>query len=82
VLMLSRLPAHESEGRDNVIRVNIAKQRNGPTGPLELLFEKNIQRFRNLTDAPGGLEPPPAYEPFDERVDQVEQFADDDIPFD
>jgi replicative DNA helicase len=82
VLMLSRMPVQESEGRENVIRLNVAKQRNGPTGPLELLFEKNIQRFRNLTDSPGGLEPPPAYEPFDETVDAAEQFADDDIPFD
>jgi replicative DNA helicase len=43
VLMLSR-PRPEP-GRENVIQVNIAKQRNGPTGHIELVFEKNIQRF-------------------------------------
>jgi len=61
VMMLSRPPAHESEGRENVIRVNIAKQRNGPTGFIELLFERNIQRFRNLDDGGnrGGASPPP-----------------------
>lgn len=48
VLMLSRPPAHEAEGRDNLINVTIAKQRNGPTGKLELLFQKNVQRFCNL----------------------------------
>src|SRR5690606_37306172 len=48
VLMLSRPSVSEQEGRENVINLTVAKQRNGPTGPVELLFEKNIQRFRNL----------------------------------
>jgi len=55
VLMLSRPPAQEQESHNgNLIRVSIAKQRNGPTGILELLFEKNIQRFRNMVDGPDG----------------------------
>ncbi len=90
VMMLARLPAHESEGRSNVIRLNVAKQRNGPTGMLELLFEQNIQLFRNLTD--GTPEPPP-YESFDQDAplepapvnqspDYMEDYEEeDDTPF-
>ncbi len=59
VLMLSRPPAAEREAKKDVIVVNISKQRNGPTGQVELLFRKNMQRFLSLDDrgAPGG--PPP-----------------------
>ncbi len=54
VLMLSRPPAHEAEGNENLIRVDIAKQRNGPTGKIELLFDRSIQLFKNLArEAPG-----------------------------
>lgn len=82
VLMLSRPPAHEQEGRENIIRVNVAKQRNGPTGHVELLFEKNIQRFHNLGE--GGMvphEPVPdaAYE--DNNFEYEESFEEDDMPF-
>jgi len=55
VLMLSRPPAHEAEGNEDLIKLMIAKQRNGPTGPLKLLFDRSIQRFKNLLD--GGEEP-------------------------
>ncbi len=91
VMMLARLPAHEAEGRQNVIRLNVAKQRNGPTGMLELLFEANIQLFRNLTT--GAPEPPP-YESFDQDPDDeaatapaesavpyMEEYEEDDTPF-
>ncbi|MBI2426104.1 MAG: replicative DNA helicase [Candidatus Hydrogenedentes bacterium] len=80
VMMLSRLPAHEQEGRDNVVRLTIAKQRNGPTGPVELLFEKNIQRFRNLGDG-GVAEPPPPYESFEDAPAVEEIYEEDDTPF-
>ena len=84
VMMLSRLPAHEREGRENVIRVNIAKQRNGPTGYLDLLFEREIQRFRNLSGdgvpeplAGGDVAPPPD----DDFGYDNEYFEEDDTPF-
>ncbi len=81
VLMLSVLPKHESEGRENVVRLNVAKQRNGPTGPLELLFEKNIQRFRNL-DGHAADAPPESYEPFDPAMDTAEPPGEEgDVPF-
>lgn len=78
VMMLSRAPAHEAEGRDNLIRVNLAKQRNGPTGFIDLLFEKNIQRFKSIgAPSSGGSEPPPPHSgPPPEDV-----YDDDDAPF-
>jgi len=90
VLMLSRLPAHESEGRENVLRLNIAKQRNGPTGHVELLFEKNIQRFRMLAgEGPVHAAPsePAAAVDYDyeddieDPQDVQEIYEEDDTPF-
>ena len=82
VMMLSRLPAKESEGRENVIRVNIAKQRNGPTGVVELVFEKNIQRFGNLADMGGGGGVPEASPPeYAGNYDYGDAYEEDDTPF-
>ncbi len=82
VLMLSRPPAHEREGRENVIRLNIAKQRNGPTGQIELLFEKNIQRFHSLADGQQGeASPAPGGAQFDGDFDVAEEYEEDDTPF-
>jgi replicative DNA helicase len=82
VMMLSRLPAHESEGRENVVKLNVAKQRNGPTGPIELLFQKNVQRFCNLVEDGGAnFEPPPGEAAFD-AVDFDDTYEEDDAPFD
>lgn len=80
VMMLSRPPAHELEENYNLINVNLAKQRNGPTGKIELLFDRNIQQFKSLVEggtrdhAPaGGYEPPPNVE--------EEYVEEDDVPF-
>ncbi|MEX2015984.1 MAG: replicative DNA helicase, partial [Candidatus Hydrogenedentales bacterium] len=51
VLMLSRPPVHEREENPDLIHVTLAKQRNGPTGDFKLLFERNLQRFRNYEEA-------------------------------
>lgn len=80
VMMLSRLPVSEQEGRENVILLTVAKQRNGPTGPVELLFEKNIQRFRNL-DGDGGHHEPPPYQSFEDDGPIEEYYEEDDTPF-
>ncbi len=79
VLMLARPPAHESEGNENLIRLAVAKQRNGPTGRVDMIFDPNIQQFRNLMES-GGAEAP------DEPYDPAEDFHavyddDDDAPF-
>jgi replicative DNA helicase len=91
VLMLSRPPVHDQESHHgNLIRVNIAKQRNGPTGMLELLFEKNIQRFRNVMDGPSGEAAPassyakaPAAAPPTEAFDayDYDDGDEEDAPF-
>jgi replicative DNA helicase len=57
VLMLWRPPAHQNPEDENLIKVSIAKQRNGPTGIVDLLFLKNMQRFENMAKAAGALEP-------------------------
>jgi len=35
-----------------VAELNVAKQRNGPTGTIQLHFEQDITRFDNLSVAP------------------------------
>lgn len=80
VLMLSRLSPAEKEGRENVIRLTVAKQRNGPTGTMELLFEDNIQRFRNLDGSHTEEEAPP-YQAFDDDYAVEAYYEEDDAPF-
>jgi replicative DNA helicase len=45
----------DSEGRSlaGIAEVMVAKHRNGPTGNIELHFEKSITRFDNLSDREG-----------------------------
>jgi replicative DNA helicase len=45
----------DSEGRslEGIAEIIVAKHRNGPTGTLDLHFEKSITRFDNLTDREG-----------------------------
>ena len=87
VIILSRPSASERENRENVIVANIAKQRNGPTGRFELLFQANKQRFANL-DHSGAVHEPPEpsgadVEPpreFDPVYDEAFSEEDEDIP--
>ncbi len=79
VMMLSRPPAHEQELGANVIKLDVAKQRNGPTGPIQMIFDKNIQRFKNLAEGGSSQEPPDSYEP-PENVEEIYE-EDDDVPF-
>lgn len=79
VMMLYRPPAHESENAPNLIYLDLSKQRNGPTGKVELSFDKRVQRFGNPAGGHAPEEPPPSYggdEPYEE------DFRDeDDTPF-
>jgi len=81
VMMLSRPSAKDREEKKDVVILNIAKQRNGPTGSVELLFRKNMQRFVSVDDrgAPGG--PPPGA---DFGLTDLEGggYQEDEVPFD
>jgi len=39
----------KTEENENVLEVDIAKQRNGPTGSIELYYKKEINKIENLT---------------------------------
>lgn len=81
VIMLSRPPTHEREQNPSLIILNLAKQRNGPTGKFELLFERHIQQFRNLTGDTSA--PPPAAYNGPEYIERAEENyeEDGDVPF-
>ncbi len=81
VMMLSRLPANQSEGRENIIRVNVAKHRNGPTGFFDLLFDKNVQRFRNLAGEGGSAPSPPPEETYAADPHIAESYEEDEMAF-
>lgn len=90
VMILSRPPKKDREGRENVIVLNIAKQRNGPTGQVELLFRRSVQRFMSVDDrsAPGMAPPPGAARQvpdtgmeLDEPVYNESSYPEDDTPF-
>lgn len=40
----------DSEENRNIADINVAKQRNGPTGLVKLTFQKELTRFRNYTE--------------------------------
>jgi len=95
VLMLSRPPVYKRQGgghghgddedetaagHENLIHVNIAKQRNGPTGKLDLFFDRNTQRFQD--PATGNVSAPPYIPGGDEPpFDHEEMVEEEDVPF-
>lgn len=82
VLMLSRPPAHESEEQPDRVRVDIAKQRNGPTGRFDLLFNRSMQRFVNLEESTAdAVAPPPGGDYGPDYDVEPEDVGSDDIPF-
>ena len=78
VLMLYRPPAHESENAPDQIKLALSKQRNGPTGDVELIFQKDIQRFRSAATGASPQEPPASYR---DQVPIEEDLNDDETPF-
>lgn len=77
VLMLYRpgVKTPENESKTTVqTNLYLAKQRNGPTGNIKMVFEKSIQRFLQLADDEGS-EPPPSY---GDEGPMGEDFIDED----
>ena len=53
IFLHNKKPSEELEGKDLIpVKVIIAKQRNGPRGKLDFIFQKNIVRFREEKEAP------------------------------
>jgi replicative DNA helicase len=88
VIILHRLSEEDrkklgsSPHAENIIKLTLAKNRNGPIGAANLYFDKGIQTFSGLDGV--GQNPPPtpkltAYEgdegKFDEFVDEVQEEA-------
>ena len=60
VVMLYREEYYNPDTTDRgIAEIIIAKQRNGPTGTIKLLFEPQFTRFRNLARPGGATTPPP-----------------------
>lgn len=54
VMMLHRPDYHEPGQQEGVVEVIVAKQRNGPTGEVTLLYVKQFMRFENFAVDHGG----------------------------
>ncbi|MCX5758721.1 MAG: replicative DNA helicase, partial [Candidatus Hydrogenedentes bacterium] len=48
VMFLYRPPEGKTEQSENLIKVNVAKHRNGPTAQFDMLFRKDFQRFESI----------------------------------
>jgi replicative DNA helicase len=44
----------QNDRRDKIVRLKLAKHRNGPTAEIELHFEPELTRFRDLGETPEG----------------------------
>ncbi len=49
VLLLHRPGRHDESVADNILDIEIAKQRNGPTGAITLAFDRRFTRFDNYS---------------------------------
>ena len=85
VLMLARPRPQDAEGNENLINVAIAKQRNGPTGNIQLLFDRDTQAWHNFDAHGPGVAPPPEaapeYEDTDYAAEEIYGDEDEEVPF-
>lgn len=54
VMFLYRPPESKTPQAENLIKVMVAKHRNGPTGHFDMYFHKDYQRFEGMTQDVGG----------------------------
>jgi len=79
VLMLYKAKDQPEESNRTVrVNLDLGKQRNGPTGEIKLVFEKDYQRFGMLANERAGGDAPPSIHPF---PGAYEPDVDEDIPF-
>ncbi len=79
VLMLYRPKMEFQPGMDALpVNLDLAKQRNGPTGEINLIFHRNHQRFDILAQAGPGQAPAPAP---DYPGGYTPDYGDDEAPF-
>ena len=78
VLMLYRPPVEDRKDEPDQIKLDLSKQRNGPIGNIDLIFQKDIQRFRNAEVGASHQEPPPSYGGGDPKGEDLDE---DDTPF-
>jgi replicative DNA helicase len=57
VMLLFREDYYKPDVKPGIVEVSIAKQRNGPTGTVEVAFLKNFMRFENLSARAASAEP-------------------------
>ncbi len=50
IILIHREDYYDPQKKPNEVELNIAKQRNGPTGNVKLTFKKEILRFENWQD--------------------------------
>jgi replicative DNA helicase len=58
VMLLHRPELYDKEAKPGLAEVIIAKQRNGPTGDVNLTFLRNFTRFENYSDRPEPIASP------------------------
>ena len=69
---------------ENLINLHIAKQRNGPTGRCQMIFDRAIQRFGDFAsygDDDGPPPPPVDFDPPDAAADAIYGDDEDEVPF-
>lgn len=81
VMMLYREEYYKKDtDKKGICEINVAKQRNGPTGAVKLLFQPEFMRFENL-DPLKRVAPPPGVEAATPSAAPASAGGPQDVPF-